>query len=106
MSAVSAPGSGRFEAAHCAVPVSEISADRLASTLPSAVPPLVRFERRQEARRETTSPARRGPHRMPIATMHSRNPLFPRRAFSLALSSNATTAWLAPCRRVPHAAPV
>jgi len=29
---------------------------------------------------------------MPIATMHSRNPLFPRRAFTLALSSNATTA--------------
>jgi hypothetical protein len=91
MSAVSAPGSGRFEAAHCAVPVSEISADRLAHTLPSAVPPLVRYDDKKHDERQQ-SPARRGPHRMPIATMHSRNPLFPRRAFSLALSLNATTA--------------
>jgi len=102
MSAVSAPGSGRFEAAHCAVPQSEISALRPYVAVPvncwpgsrslKAVPPLVRITKTRITTR-VHAPTSRGRNLMPIASMPSRTALSrPRVPLPGPLSFRATAA--------------
>ena len=91
MSAVSAPGSGRVEAAHCAVPVSEISAFGCRARCLRPFHRLFAKTTTRSTTRDNEVPAPTGLAPMPIATMHSRN----------ALSAGGRSCPLA-CRRRDH----